>query len=183
MKRVISAGAVIFRREPRTSPAGSGMLRGERDGQLKFLLLYYGRGYWNFPKGKIEPGERVTAAFLREVEEETGLKRHDLKIVSGFRTSERYTFVDRYAPEPIRPPSGGRPAVFKIVIYYLVESRKREVVVSREHEGFGWFTYREAFHIAKYKNTQNILKRAHEFIQQNLRRHPAHPQRPGRHVR
>ncbi len=77
MKRVISAGAVIFRRD--------------RDGQLLFLLLYYGRNYWNFPKGKIEEGERATQAFLREVEEETGLKRNDLHLFSGFRTTERFT--------------------------------------------------------------------------------------------
>ena len=154
MKRVISAGAVIFRRE--------------QDGGIRFLLLYYGRGYWNFPKGKIEQGERATGAFIREVEEETGLRRQDLKIVPGFRASERFTFADRYADRHER--RGQRPMVFKVVIYYLVESRKREVVISDEHEGFGWFTLREALHIAKYKNTQGILRQAHEFIQRNLPR-------------
>lgn len=168
MKRVISAGAVIFRRE--------------RDGQARFLLLYYGRNYWGFPKGKIEEGEGATAAFLREVEEETGLKPADLRILSGFRTTERYTFVDRYAHQPNRRRAD-RPLVFKLVIYYLVEARKREVVISEEHDGFGWFTYAEVFRIAKYKNTQDIIKRAYAFIQKNLRGGKAHPLRPGRHVR
>lgn len=157
MKRVISAGAVIFRRD--------------RDGQLLFLLLYYGRNYWNFPKGKIEEGERATQAFLREVEEETGLKRNDLHLFSGFRTTERFTFVDRYAPLS-RRGERERPQVFKVVIYYLVESRTRTVTISEEHDGFGWFTYHEALRIAKYKNTQGILKQAHEFIQKNLPRYP-----------
>lgn len=169
MKRVISAGAVVFRRE--------------KPGDIRFLLLYYGRGYWNFPKGKIEPGERAMGAFLREVEEETGLKRQDLKILSGFRTSERYTFLDRYEPRPLSGAHSQRPIVFKIVIYYLVESRKRTVAISDEHDGFGWFTYQEALRAAKYKNTQAILKRAHEFIQSNLRRRPAHSPRPGRNLR
>ena len=180
MRQVISAGAVIFRREPRTTPPGS--VRGEPDGQVQFLLLYHGRGYWNFPKGKIEQGEQAMATFFREVDEETGLKRHDLRMVPGFRTTERFTFFDRYAGRRGRRDQGARQ-VFKTVIYYLVEARKRHVVISEEHEGFGWFTYAEALRIAKYKNTQNILKRAHEFIQQHLRRHPAHPPRPGRHVR
>lgn len=179
MQRVISAGAVIFRREPRSRENLS--LRGERDGQLQFLLLYYGRGYWNFPKGKLEAGELAMTAFIREVEEETGLKRHDLKIIPGFRVSERYTFADRYAGRPGR--SGQPPMVFKIVLYYLVESRKREVAISAEHEGFGWFTYAEALRIAKYKNTQNIIKQAYEFIQRNIRRRAPHPHRPGRHLR
>ena len=179
MRQVISAGAVVFRREPRATPPGS--VRGEHDGAIKFLLLYYGRNYWNFPKGKIEQGERATQAFFREVEEETGLKQADLRLISGFRTTERFTFVDRYAQRPVR--RGERPLVFKIVIYYLVEARKREVMISDEHEGFGWFTYAEALRIAKYKNTQGILKQAHEFIEKNLRRSAAHPSRPGRHVR
>jgi len=170
MKQIISAGAVIFRRD--------------HEGAVKFLLLYHGRNYWNFPKGKLEQRERAVNAFLREVEEETGLRHQDLRILPGFRTSERFTFVDRYPTHPESKASGGaRPKVFKIVLYYLVESRKREVVISEEHEGFGWFSYSEAMHTAKYRNTKEILKRAHEFIQRHLRRHEKHPSRPGRHVR
>jgi 8-oxo-dGTP pyrophosphatase MutT (NUDIX family) len=152
MQRVISAGAVIFRRET--------------DGQVRFLLLYYGRNYWNFPKGKLEQGERAMAAFLREVEEETGLEQADLRILSGFRTTERFTFVDRYARHANRK-AAQQPLVFKIVIYYLVETKKREVVISDEHDGFAWFTFHDALRVAKYKNTQSIIKRAHEFIQQH----------------
>ncbi len=168
MKKVISAGAVIFRRDPHRTPPGS--VRDGRDGQLRFLLLYYGRNYWNFPKGKLEEGERAMQAFLREVEEETGLKPADLRILSGFRTTERFTFVDR-DPRMAQRQSKDRPLVFKVVIYYLVEARKREVAISDEHEGFGWFTYHEALRAAKYKNTQSILKQAYEFIQKSLPRY------------
>lgn len=172
MKPIVSAGAVIYRRE--------------LNGVIKFLLMYHGRNYWNFPKGRLESGEGAIAAFLREVEEETGLKRNDLEILSGFQATDRYFLTE---PAPVGLPGHGngranqRRSVLKIVIYYLVRTRKREVVVSHEHEGFAWFDYREALHIAKYKNTQAILKRAHEFIQENLRRHPAHPPRAGRHLR
>jgi len=170
MKQIISAGAVIFRRD--------------HEGAVKFLLLYHGRNYWNFPKGKLEQGERAVNAFLREVEEETGLRHQDLRILPGFRTSERFTFVDRYPTHPESKASGGaRPKVFKIVLYYLVESRKREVVISEEHEGFGWFTFAEAMRITKYPNTKEVLKRAHDFIRSSLHRHPAHPKGQGRHVR
>ena len=165
MRPVISAGAIIFRRER---------------GEVKFLLLYHGRNYWNFPKGKLERGERTMSAFVREVEEETGMRRHDLKILSGFQAQ------DRYVLSPPGAPAGGHErgrVILKIVIYYLVETRRREVTISHEHDGFAWFGYHEALRIAKYKNTQAIIKRAYEFIQKNLRRHPAHPPGPRRHLR
>lgn len=38
------------------------------------LLVFFRRGSWDMPKGKIDPGETPEQAALREVEEETGLK-------------------------------------------------------------------------------------------------------------
>lgn len=35
-------------------------------------LLIYRRGFWDMPKGKMEPGEKKMVAAVREVEEETG---------------------------------------------------------------------------------------------------------------
>lgn len=170
MSRIISAGAVIYRRE--------------RDGAIRFLILYHGKDYWNFPKGKLEQGERAMATFLREVEEETGLKRTDLRIVSGFQATDRYFLSPRRSQRRSREPRGEqlRP-ILKIVLYYLVETRRREVMISHEHEGFGWFTLGEALRITKFKNTQDILRRAHDFIQRNLQRYAVHPPRHGRHVR
>lgn len=37
------------------------------------VLLIHRRGYWDLPKGKIDPGESPPQAALREIEEETGL--------------------------------------------------------------------------------------------------------------
>ena len=59
---------------------------------MKFLILYHGGGYWNFPKGKLELAERSWQAALREVREETGLKSTELRFVDGFRTEERFTY-------------------------------------------------------------------------------------------
>ena len=46
------------------------------DGQV---LLIFRRGSWDLPKGKVDPGETLEQTALREVEEETGLKR--LKLI------------------------------------------------------------------------------------------------------
>ncbi|MEZ4925959.1 MAG: NUDIX domain-containing protein [Saprospiraceae bacterium] len=37
------------------------------------LLVFYRRGSWDMPKGKIDPGETPEQAAIREVQEETGL--------------------------------------------------------------------------------------------------------------
>jgi len=42
------------------------------------LLVFLRRGFWDLPKGKIDPGETPEQAALREVQEETGLKNATL---------------------------------------------------------------------------------------------------------
>ncbi|HVZ57568.1 MAG TPA: NUDIX hydrolase [Chitinophagaceae bacterium] len=39
------------------------------------LLMIYRKGKWDLPKGKLDPGERLEDCAVREVAEETGLKR------------------------------------------------------------------------------------------------------------
>lgn len=42
------------------------------------LLVFFRRGSWDLPKGKIDPGETPEQAAVREVQEETGLHQLDL---------------------------------------------------------------------------------------------------------
>ncbi len=147
--REISAGIIVYRKT--------------REG-LKFLILYHGRNYWNFPKGKIESEiqEKSFPAALREVREETGLSRSDLRFNQYFKTYEKFTFWRRLGNENIK--------VFKIVIFYLAETKKSVVRVSKEHEGYGWFTYKEAMKIlSKYKDSQRVLTQANIFLQKSGR--------------
>ena len=50
--------------------AAGGLVKNEQD---KYLLIFR-RGKWDLPKGKIDEGETIEEAALREVTEETGLK-------------------------------------------------------------------------------------------------------------
>ncbi len=141
MRKVISAGIIIFRRG--------------REG-LKFLLLYHGRNYWNFPKGKLEAEERSWQTALREVREETGLKPNELRFIENFKAYERFTF------------GRGANRVFKIVILYLAETKQSRITVSWEHEGYGWFTYAEARRVlSKYPENIRILTTAHDFLRRS----------------
>lgn len=134
----ISAGIIVYRMT--------------KDGP-KFLLLYHGGSYWNFPKGHIEREEKSLEAALRETFEEAGLKPDDLKIRNRFKDYEKYHFYK------------GKNKIFKVVIFYLAESRTKNVKISEEHGGYGWFLYRDARRILKtYRDSESVLKRAHDFI-------------------
>ncbi len=60
------------------------------------FLTIYRRGFWDLPKGKIEEGETVKDAAVREVEEETGvnelkLGKHLLRTYHTFRSPKKGT--------------------------------------------------------------------------------------------
>ena len=138
-KKEITAGLIVY--------------RSTKEGP-KFLIMYHRGSYWNFPKGHIESGEQSMGTAIRETCEETGLKESDLRIRKDFRGYERYQFKG----------SGGRIA--KTVILYLAETKKKDIVVSEEHDGYGWFLYRDARKLfLNYKENQTLLRKAYTFIQ------------------
>ncbi len=129
-----SAGAVVFRKEK----------------EIIYYLLLHEVNYWGFSKGIIEKGEELKETVKREVEEETGIK--DIDLVSGFKESIKY-FYRR----------GGK-TIFKTVIFYLAETKTKEIKLSFEHIGFEWLLYKEALDRLTYKNAKDILKKANDFI-------------------
>lgn len=138
-QKSVSAGIIIFRRTPEG---------------LKFLLLYHGKGYWNFPKGRLEQGERSWQTAFREVREETGLKSTDLKLIQDFKSFEKFYFHH----------NGQK--IFRVVILYLAETTKQTIVLAGGHEeGYGWFGFADAKKmISKHKDNLRILQRAYNFL-------------------
>ncbi|MDE2018910.1 MAG: NUDIX domain-containing protein [Patescibacteria group bacterium] len=154
-KKQVVAGFVVYRKTT--------------DG-IKFLLLYRRGNYWNFPKGHFEPGERSIDTALRELEEETGIKKTELRIVPNFRAYERYYFRI------------GNEGIYDTVILFLAETHKADIRIDpREHSGFGWFLHRDAVNIIgkKYGDTRKVLKQASDFLLERRKRHQPH-RRPER---
>jgi len=137
-QREISAGIIVYRMTKQG---------------VKFLLLYHGGGYWNFPKGHIEAEEKTLETAIRETAEETGLRQNELKINNRFKFYDKYTFYK------------GKTKINKVVVLYLAETRNRHIRVSHEHDGFGWFSYKEAVKLlAKYKDSVDLLKKAYQAV-------------------
>ncbi len=155
MKKEFSSGFVIYY---------------QRQREIYFLLLYHGGRYWSFPKGHIEKNEDSLTAALREVEEETGLKRDKL-MIKKFKGYDRFHFKTKY----------GR--IFKLVTYRLARSKTMKITISKEHKGYGWFTFKEAQRMLIYQNQKNLLKSAYEVIQpKSHRRRQENTPRPGENL-
>ena len=142
--REISAGIIAYRKTA----------EGPR-----FLILYHGHNYWNFPKGKIESEEKSFQTAVREVREETGLTRNDLRFDESFKTSETFTFWRN------------KEKIHKTIVFYLAETTQQRIKLPEQtdeegekHEGYGWFTYKEALKVMVKEDTQRVLKQAHNFL-------------------
>ena len=156
IKKQVVAGFIIYRRTPEG---------------IKFLLLYRRGGYWNFPKGHFEHGEKALDTALRETQEETGIKKSELRIIPNFRTKVNFHFFR------------GDKKIYDTLLLYLAETHQAEVKISpREHSGFAWFLYPDAFKIlGKYAGTKNALKQAYDFLRARSAQHRSHfnhPRRP-----
>lgn len=152
--REISAGIIIYR----ITAQGP-----------KFLLLYHGNNYWNFPKGKLEVAERSFQAALREIKEETGLVRGDLNFSDYFKTKENFYFYRKIGEKKMK--------VFKNITFYLAETQKKQIKISEKkegepHEGFAWVTFPEAMKVlTKNKDSRRILTQAYNFLRKSKSSH------------
>ena len=124
------------------------------EGEPEYLLLHYTAGHWDFPKGNIEPGESELETVRREVEEETGIR--DIELVYGFRKLIRYHYRK------------GKELVSKEVVFYLAESKTKDVRISWEHTGYVWLGYEDALKKLTYKNAKELLRDAHEVVKSLL---------------
>ena len=159
MPKEKSAGVIIYIKEPFDNA------QGKEDSRIHYLLLHYKTeskrgGHWGFSKGHVEEGETDVQAAKREVAEETGIK--DIRIISGFKELEKYFFRRNYGLKGEAKKTA--PWVFKSVIFYLAETKTKEVKISHEHSDFVWMPYEDAFKKLNFKNAKNILKKANDFI-------------------
>lgn len=130
-----SAGAVIFYAD------SSG---------VEYLLLRYGKGHWDFPKGHIENKEAEMDTVKREVREETGLT--DIEIMPGFRRTIGYMYRKN------------RTLVRKEVIFYLGRTRTKSVVLSHEHRDYAWLGYEKALERLTFETAKKTLMDAHKLL-------------------
>lgn len=142
-KRDNAAGVIVFRRTT--------------EGCVYLLVLsrLTKRPLWEFPKGGVDAGESLLTAALRELREETGLERDDIRLVSGFKHTERYRFTVGQGRR--------RTLIHKQVTYFLAEALRRDIRISpKEAHEYAWVDFAEAMQRIRYKGRRDMLAAAAE---------------------
>ena len=126
--------------------AGRVVIKTER-GRPRVLLIKDSYGRWTWAKGHIEKGESVEETAIREISEETGLKK--IEIVEKLGKQE-YFFTLK----------GTR--IFKTVYVFLLKASAREKlkIQTEEIEAAKWFWEKEALKKIEYKGQDVFLKKA-----------------------
>ena len=134
-----SSGVVLFRKE---------------NGKNLFLLLHYPSGHWDFVKGKMEKDESPHQTAIRETKEETGIE--DIQFIDNFEEWIEYNF--QYDGE----------LVHKKVVFFLGETKTKDVVISHEHLGHTWMDYLTAMEKTTFDNAKTVLTKAQELLSKTL---------------
>jgi 8-oxo-dGTP pyrophosphatase MutT (NUDIX family) len=134
-----SAGMVLFRKE---------------DSKILFLLLHYPSGHWDFIKGKMEKGESIHETAIREAKEETGIM--DITFLENFEEWINYDF--QYQGE----------LVHKKVVFFLAETKTKEVMISHEHLDYTWMDYNTSMEKTTFDNAKTVLTRAQMLLTKTL---------------
>ena len=134
-----SAGIVLFRKD---------------DSKILFLLLHYPSGHWDFIKGKMEKGESTRETAIRETKEETGIT--DITFLENFEEWIKYDF--QYQGELIH----------KKVVFFLAETKTKEVMISHEHLDYSWMDYNTSIEKTTFDNAKTVLTRAQTLLTKTL---------------
>ena len=134
-----SSGVVLFRKE---------------NDKILFLLLHYPSGHWDFVKGKMEEGETPHETAIRETQEETGIT--DVEFLDNYEEWIQYNF--QYQGELVQ----------KKVVFFLGETKTKDITISHEHLNFTWMDYTTAMEKTTFDNAKIVLSKSYSLLTKTL---------------
>lgn len=134
---------------PKITPvtaAGGIVFRYQADNPEPEVLMILRNGYWDLPKGKLEPPESIAMCAAREVAEEVG--------------SSIPVLVHNIGTTYHEYPENGK-TMGKTTHWYAMIFPRKEKLKPQQEEGIEkieWFSLQEAIRNAGFDNLEEILK-------------------------
>ncbi|PHM39889.1 RNA pyrophosphohydrolase [Xenorhabdus mauleonii] len=112
-----------------------------RQGQVLWARRY-GQHSWQFPQGGINPGESPEQAMYRELFEEVGLSRKDVRVLASTRNWLRYKLPKRLVRWDTKPVCIGQKQRWFLL---QLQCNEADINVQRsntpEFDGWRWVSY------------------------------------------
>ena len=102
----------------------------------------------------MEEGEKTHETAIRETKEETGIT--DITFVENFEEWINYNF--KYQGELVE----------KKVVFFLAETKTKEIKISHEHSGYTWMDYNSAMEKTTFDNAKKVLTKAQKLLSDTL---------------
>lgn len=130
-----------------------GVVMKEEKGCARVLLIRDSYGHWTWAKGHIEKGETPAETAVREISEETGLKK--LEVIEELGKQEYYFMLN-----------GKR--IFKTVHIFLVRAFDGEPLTAQRSEIMEarWFSPEEALGKIEYKGSHDLLAKGIDIFRE-----------------
>ena len=127
--------------------SSGGVIYYKKDDGYYFCLILDAYNKWTFPKGHVEKGESLEETALRELEEETGLKKLKIKKYLG------ETEIKVHKPN--------KKSFCKLIKYFLIEAQENKIIIphTKEIKDVRWFSKKESLDTLGYNNAKEIFNK------------------------
>ncbi|MFW0862655.1 MAG: transcription antitermination factor NusB [Candidatus Komeilibacteria bacterium] len=118
----------------------------------KIALIFSAHDKWALPKGHIDENENEKETAAREISEETGLTKLNVK--------------DYLCETKVKIKKPKTTTVLKTIKFYLVESLDDKIIVpnTAELKDVKWFSPKEAYEKTDYDNVREALDKAYKIL-------------------